>query len=95
MPRRHSWIIAAGIAVLAIFAADRVYSLSCVIGDRETLELEIQSVERGGEPVDDLSRWEREEGDDSTRLRATDENSAELEIIERGEITNLYLGTKE
>jgi len=63
---RARWWVAGGAAVLVMLAAGYVYSLSCDTENSEILELEIQSVERGGETVDDLSAWKQSDGEEIT-----------------------------
>lgn len=68
------WSVAFGVVAFAVFAARRVYS-SCQAPKEERLELEIESVTRGGSEVEDLSPWKTYESRDiQTLLEARGES---------------------
>lgn len=53
--------LAVAVVGTVLFGARRVYT-SCEPPEEEQLSLQIDSVTRGGEPVDDLSPWKTSDG---------------------------------
>lgn len=71
------WSLAFGVAAFAVLAARTVYS-DCRIPIEE-LELEIESVTRGGTEVDDLSPWtDYKARDMKTRVSARGDDAVEF-----------------